>query len=114
MEGSGIRSAVVGPAWQKSRPRFTGTFARDAAAAKKFWRAGAAILAKLPKKSARTPDQQMAAALVLADCRRAREEFLKRHAETVYRRLTKSYANFLRVDELVYEAAKLVPGLTPT
>jgi (3,5-dihydroxyphenyl)acetyl-CoA 1,2-dioxygenase len=113
MEGSGIRSAIVGPTWAKSMPRFAGSFARDAAAAKKFWRAGAAILAKLPRKPARTPDQQAAAALVLADCRRSREDFLKRHVATVYRRLTKNFANFLRVDDLVYEAAKLLPGLTP-
>src|SRR5512135_3600477 len=100
MEGSGIRNAIVGPAWAKSKPRFIGSFARDAAAAKTYWRAGAAILAKLPRKPARTPDQQVAAALVLADCRQSREDFLKRHAATVYRRLTKNFANFRRVDDL--------------
>jgi thioesterase DpgC len=114
MEGSGIRNRIVGPVWQKSKPRFSGKFARDAAAAKKFWRTGANILAKLPKKPARTPEEKAAAEVVLADCRRTREDFLRRHAETVYRKLTKNLANFLRVDDLVYEAAKLVPGLTPT
>lgn len=114
MEGSGIRSKIVGPSWEKSKPRFSGNFARDTAAAKKFWRAGANILAKLPRKPSRTPEEKAAAELVLADCRRTREDFLKRHAESVYRKLTKNLANFLRVDELVYEAAKLIPGLTPT
>ncbi len=40
--------------------------------------------------------------------------FSTRHAETVYRKLTKNLGAFVRVDELVYDAAKLVPGLTPT
>ncbi|HZQ14191.1 MAG TPA: enoyl-CoA hydratase/isomerase family protein [Pseudolabrys sp.] len=114
MEGSGLRSKIVGAAWQKSRPRFGGNFARDAAAAKKFWRNGASILAKLPRKPARTPEERAAAEAVLADCRQAREEFLRRHAATLYRKLTKNFAEFLRVDDLVYAAAKLLPGLAPT
>ena len=35
------------------------------------------------------------------------------HAAGVYRKLTNRHEKFLRVDELVDEAAKLVPGLTP-
>ena len=101
-------------AWQKSRFRITGNFKRDAAAGKKYWRAGAELLAKLPKKPRRTAEQKIAAELILMDCRRAREEFLHRHAETVYRKLTKNLGDFVRVDDLAYDAAKLVPGLTPT
>ena len=56
----------------------------------------------------------MAADVILSDCRRAREEFLTRHAETVYRKLTKNLSEFRRVDELAYAAAKMVPGLSPT
>ena len=101
-------------AWQKSRFRITGNFKRDAAAGKKYWRAGAELLAKLPNKPGRTAEQKIAAELILMDCRRAREEFLHRHAETVYRKLTKNLGDFVRVDDLAYDAAKLVPGLTPT
>ena len=50
----------------------------------------------------------------MSDCRRAREDFLVQHADTVYRKLTKNLGVFTRVDDLAYEAAKLVPGLTPT
>ncbi len=101
-------------AWTKTRPRFTGNFTRDAAAGTKFWRGGADLLAKLPRKPRRAAEQQAAADLILSDCRRAREDFLKRHAVAVYRRLTKNLASFVRVDDLAYEAARLVPGLTPT
>jgi enoyl-CoA hydratase/carnithine racemase len=104
----------VAAAWTKTKPRFTGNFKRDAAAGTKFWRGGADLLAKLPRKPRRAPEQQKAADLVLSDCRLAREEFLNRHAEAVYRKLTKNLASFVRVDDLAYDAAKLVPGLTPT
>jgi thioesterase DpgC len=95
-------------------PRFTGNFKRDAATATKLWRASTAKLAKLPKKALRSAEQQGAAEGFLAAGREAREEFLKHHAETVYRKLTKNLSEFPRVDDLPYFAAKLVPGLTPT
>jgi thioesterase DpgC len=102
-------------AWTKiARPRVSGNFSRDVAAGTEFWRGGAGLLAKLPKKSQRTPEQKKATELILDECRRAREAFLHRHASIVYRKLTKNLAIFLRVEELVYGAAKLVPGLTPT
>ncbi|HMA58411.1 MAG TPA: hypothetical protein VKP52_17080, partial [Pseudolabrys sp.] len=101
-------------AWIKALPRVTGALKRDTGAATKFWRAGDGLLAKLPKKSRRTPEQQSAADAILSDCRCLREDFLKRHAEAIYRKLTKNLSAFLRVDELAYDVAKLVPGLTPT
>jgi len=106
-------SPKAGAAWTKRRP-FSGNFKRDAATAGKFWREGAAFLAKLPKNAQRTPEQRVAANIIQWRVRDAREQFLARHADTVYRKLTKDHAHFLRVDEIAYEAAKLVPGLTPT
>ena len=101
-------------AWLKAQPRFTGNFKRDAAAGTKFWRAGADLLAKLPGKPARMPAQKLAAERILSDCRQAREAFLRRHAEAVYRKLTRNLGAFRRVEDLVDDAAKLIPGLTPT
>jgi thioesterase DpgC len=106
--------AKAAAVWVKAKPRVTGNFKRDAAAGTKFWRAATDLLAKLPKKTVRTAEQQYAADLILSDCRRSREDFLTRHAEVVYRKLTKNLGVFTRVDDLVYEAGKLVPGLTPT
>src|SRR4029079_6514244 len=101
-------------AWIKALPRVAGSLKRDAAAAAKFWRAGDVLLAKLPKKARRTQEQQSAAEVILAACRRHREDFLKKHADAIYRRLTKNLSVFRRVDELTYDVATLVPGLTPT
>ena len=98
----------------KKASRFTGNFKRDAAAATKLWRAGTAKLAKLPTKNSRSKEQQASAEGILTAGREAREEFLRHHAQTVYRKLTKNLAEFPRIDDLPYFAAKLVPGLTPT
>ncbi|HEY7231130.1 MAG TPA: enoyl-CoA hydratase/isomerase family protein [Pseudolabrys sp.] len=101
-------------AWAKVSPRLTGSLKRDAGVATKFWRTGDGLLAKLPKKPLRTPEQQSAADLVHSRCRRLREDFLKKHADRIYRRLTRNLSDFRRVEELAYDAAKLIPGLTPT
>jgi thioesterase DpgC len=100
--------------WLKALPRVTGSLKRDAAAATKFWRTGDGLLAKLPKKRQRTLEQQSAADAIFSTCRRLREDFLRKHADAIYRRLTKNLSAFHRVDELAYDVAKLVPGLTPT
>jgi len=100
--------------WLNAKPQFRDKLKRDAAAGTRFWRAGANLLAKLPKKPLRSPEQQRAAEIILRDCRAAREGFLAAHAAGVYRRLTNKCEKFMRVDELVDEVAKLVPGLTPT
>lgn len=100
--------------WAKALPRVTGSLKRDAVSATKFWRAGNGLLAKLPKKRQRTPEQQSAVDAILFTCRRLREDFLKKHADAIYRRLTKNLSTFHRVDELAYDVAKFVPGLTPT
>jgi len=101
-------------AWAKASPRVTGSLKRDATAATKFWRAGDGLLAKLPKKRQRTPEQQSAAETILSACRRLREDFLKKHVDAIYRKLTNDLSAFHRVDELAYDAAKFIPGLTPT
>ena len=106
--------AKAADVWVKTLPRVAGSLKRDAAAATKFWRAGDALLAKLPKKRQRTSEQQSAADAILSACRGLREDFLKKHADAIYRRLTKNLSVFCRVDEIAYDVANLIPGLTPT
>ncbi len=72
------------------------------------------LLAALPEKPKRNPDQTRAAETILRIGRESREAFMGRHAEAVYRALTKDQSTFVRAEELVYEAANLLPGLTPT
>src|SRR6185295_13536381 len=50
----------------------------------------------------------------LQAARDARYAFLRRHARTLYDRLTDSRRKFVRIERLVYDAAAAVPGLAPT
>jgi len=95
-------------------PRLIGNYKRDIASAGKYWRDAAALLAKLPKRRKRNEAEQTAAELILSNGRALREQFLSRYADALYRKLTKNHERFLRVDELVYAAAQLAPGLTPS
>ena len=101
--------------WVKSDLRVTGNFKRDAAAAGKFWQEGAGLLAKLPRKPQRNPATK-------SRCRNHhRHRAAPRASSSWPATPTRSTAsspkispNFVRVEELCYDAAKLVPGLTPT
>ncbi len=95
-------------------PRDTGDFAGDCARYSRFWESSAARLARLPAKPARNADEAQAAERIKREARAARSRFLAAHAETVYDRLTQKRSRFIRVEQLVYDAATLVPGLVPT
>jgi (3,5-dihydroxyphenyl)acetyl-CoA 1,2-dioxygenase len=101
-------------AFLASSPRLAGDFQQDAAAFSKFWQTGAALRAKLPNKPARNTDQAAACDLILCEERKAREHFLSAHVGALYRKLTKDHGRFVRAEELVYDAAVVVPGLVPT
>src|SRR5262249_62137381 len=63
-----------------------------------------------PQRSSR---EQAAAQAILTRARAARTRFLAHHAEAVYDALTDRRARFVRVEHLVAEAARAVPGLVP-
>jgi (3,5-dihydroxyphenyl)acetyl-CoA 1,2-dioxygenase len=100
--------------WTTDQPILAGDFAADAAAGARFWRAAADLLARLPAKPARSAAERAAGDLLAERARAARERFLERHVETLYRRLTDDLKRFVRIDDLVYAAAALLPGIAPT
>ena len=73
-------------------PGLSGDFAADVAAFSAWWRGN--------------PGQQAA--------RDARYAFLRRHAHTLYDKLTDNRRKFVRIERLAYETPALVPGLVPT
>ena len=79
-----------------------------------IWRAGADLIAKLPGKSKRNAEQKLAADIIISACRQARRISRPTTPKPSIASSQKILPNFVRVDELAYEAAKLVPGLTPT
>ncbi|HXP30368.1 MAG TPA: enoyl-CoA hydratase/isomerase family protein [Stellaceae bacterium] len=112
LEQAGLpRDAVA--AWRDGEPAVTGDYRRDADAFARAWRIGAELLARLPRKPARSPEAAAAAEITLQSGRQSRDRFLAAHVEPIYRALTKDYASFVRVEQLVYDAAALVPGLVP-
>jgi len=110
---AGLPRDVVN-AWISAWPTTSGDFDRDRETYARLWKVGADLLTALPRKPRRSPKEQRAAEVIFGVNRSARDQFLSRHIDQLYRGLTKNYANFVRVEQLVYDAAALVPGLVPT
>jgi thioesterase DpgC len=100
--------------WAATRPEVTRDFQHDANGHSKFWLEGCALLAALPEKAQRTPQQAGAADTILTTGRESREAFLRKHVQPLYAALTGNQTRFVRAEPLAYEAAALIPGLTPT
>jgi thioesterase DpgC len=117
LERAGLPAETIG-AWLRALPApavaVASDYARDSADFATFWRIGDALLANLPRKPARSEAEREADTLIRSAGRAAREGFLARHVETLYRRLTDDFRRFVRVDDLAYEAAELLPGIAPT
>jgi enoyl-CoA hydratase/carnithine racemase len=112
LEGAGLPHDEVA-AWLAAGGEVTGDYRRDAERFAQQWRLGEMLLRKLPRKPTRGDGAAAAAAIPLERNRAARERFLTRHVEAIYRRLTRDYAELKRLDPLVEGAAALLPGLTP-
>ena len=95
-------------------PVASGDFAADAAHFSAYWIETRKTLARLPAKPQRDAATADAAESLKQAAREARFAFLRRHASTLYDRLTNGRAKFVRVEQLAYDAADVVPGLVPT
>jgi thioesterase DpgC len=86
----------LNPSDLPAAPSFNGTLAQDAKTAADF-------LSAAPD----APDAR-------AHLRELKEAFFRRHAAAMYADLTAGHARFLRVSELIYDAAERFPFLLPT
>jgi (3,5-dihydroxyphenyl)acetyl-CoA 1,2-dioxygenase len=100
--------------WTRAIPSAAAEYWDDIASYSRFWGLGARLAHSLPVKPKRSHAEAAAAATLFAASRASRELFLKSHAEQVYDALTRRCALFRRLEDLVYAAAEIVPGLTPT
>jgi len=92
-------------------PALTGDFARDAAAQAPYWRQLDELQRKLGGAvSGADQDSVLALRQIAAD---ARVPFLDLHVPFLYAQLTDGYRKFLRLDDLLTDAAHLAPGLVP-
>ena len=117
LEAASLQRAGIGSegieSWLASVPLDIGDFTGDCARYSPFWQTGAALLERLPAKPARNAGQADAAEHIKRIAREARTRFLSSHVGAVYDRLTRNRTRFVRVEQLIYDAALLVPGLTP-
>ncbi len=97
-----------------SPPPVTGDFAEDRLRNTVFWQASDHALDQLPRKAARNAEETKAAAAIHHAAREARERFLRAHVSALYAALTDDLTRFVRLEELVFGAADLLPGLTPS
>ena len=113
IESAGLSGADVA-AWSESAPAAHDLFDAAAQSVAQFLARGTALLGRLPEPRDRSELERAAAAAIKESLTRARETFLDDHATTLYERLTNDYATPVRLEQLVYDAAAEVPGLTPS
>ena len=100
--------------WYSAEPAGATDFATDRRRYSEFWQRANELVAALPPRPDRTAGQTNAAELIMGRARQARERFLAAHVGELYAALTQNLSRFVRVEQLVYAAAELCPGLTPS
>jgi len=94
-------------------PSPTGRFDADCAAFGAYWRTATSLRERLAPKAKRSDAEKRAAAAIDEAARRARLAFLDAHLDTLYRKLTGDLGRYVRLEQLIFDAAALVPGLVP-
>jgi len=113
LRAAGLDAEAVA-AWLAAKPPRTGDYYVDRPRYSRYWQLGTALLGRLPRKPARSAAETAAAQTLLGAARAQREQFLAAHCETLYDELTRQRSRFVRLEELVFAAAEVVHGLTPT
>jgi thioesterase DpgC len=113
LAAAGIGADAIAP-MRANLPAVTGDFAADGAAHQPYWTAITALQRRLGGPAGADAASEAAILAFQRYVVEARVPFLDHHAGTLYDRLTDDKRRFVRVEELVYAAADLVPGLTPT
>jgi (3,5-dihydroxyphenyl)acetyl-CoA 1,2-dioxygenase len=113
IESAGLSGADVA-AWSDSPPAPDGPYDAAAQSAGAFLTRGVELLGRLPEPRDRSETEHVAATEIKDGLTRAREQFLQRHATELYVRLTNGYETPVRLEQLVYDVATEVPGLTPS
>jgi (3,5-dihydroxyphenyl)acetyl-CoA 1,2-dioxygenase len=113
LQRAGLSAADVN-AWVASAPTADDPIGAPGVQLSEFLTRGQALSARLPARAQRSDAEQRAGTMVLEALTSARERYLRRHAVELYDALTSDCTRSVRIDELVYQTAERVPGLTPT
>ncbi len=90
------------------------TLAEDADCTGGLIRRGWELCARLPRKSERDPAQRAAGEALVDTVTDLCRDFCRVHRRTLYAQLTGNHSRFVRVEELVAEAARRWPGILPS
>jgi len=99
--------------WIRAEPGATTEYGSDRSRFSAYWQRSTRLLARLPPRPRRSEREQAAAATIHDAARAARSRFLASHCDAVYDALTDRRARFVRLEHLVIEAARMIPGLVP-
>jgi thioesterase DpgC len=99
--------------FMQAAPGATTDYAPDRDRFSAYWQQAAHLIARLPARAGRSGRERAAAAALAEMARAARTRFLARHCDVLYDALTDKRSRFLRVEHLVAQAARAVPGLVP-
>jgi (3,5-dihydroxyphenyl)acetyl-CoA 1,2-dioxygenase len=113
LEAAGLSERDVA-AWRSATPTTLGSFPAAARATCEFLTRGEELLRRLPPRTERSETEEAAAHELVAFLNGARADFMRAYGADVYGALTDDLRLPLRVEDLVYAAADLYPGLTPT
>src|ERR1051326_4773332 len=92
-------------------PRFGQSFESDTALATRYFAGAQLLIDRLPPRPRRSEAAQAAIEGLTAQLRAVRLGFLRHHAARLYMRLTDELRTFVRVEDLVYQAAEAVPEI---
>ena len=112
LRGAGLEETAVVD-WIAAIPGQQG-FENERRGYSDFWQLCDALLQRLPAKPKRSQAEAAAAQAILGAARAQRERFLAAHGQALYDELTRNRTRFVRLEDLVFEAAAAVPGLAPT
>jgi (3,5-dihydroxyphenyl)acetyl-CoA 1,2-dioxygenase len=90
------------------------SYTRDTAAVSAYLQAGEALIRRLPARMERSEREHAAFDALTRQLREVRLGFLRRYARALYAQLTDDLRRFVRIEDLVYDAAERVPGLVPS
>lgn len=100
--------------WSGARPSLGHSCETDTLSLSRYIQAGENLLAMLPPKSCRSPEQAHQASVIHESCRSLRRHFLTLYADNLYTSLTNGYSARKSLRQLAFDAAISFPGLVPT
>ena len=110
---AGLPAADV-EAWAASAPGADDSLRAAGGALSRFTGRGQELAGRLPARGKGTAAEQAARTAISEVMTAARETFLRAHAADLYAALTGHYSRWLRLEELMEQAAAAVPGLVPS